>query len=191
MVALLAGTTVIACQSRDERAVRDWLDGEGFGAVVLTPRSDHPGSWNYVATRDGDACSGRISIARRLRGHSIDDQVSCRPEWNACHQNTPGTCFRLGEILEHGDRGFLDPTARDPTRATGHLTTACNADHARACNSLGVKVAAGSGTPRDPSGAVALFDKACRLGSQYGCSNLSCATTSGSDARRMLLGCAP
>ncbi len=190
MAALLAGATVIACQSRDERDVREWLDAEGFEGVRLTAPSERDAAWRYTATRNGDQCSGRIAIARRSGHHTIEDMVTCRPAWNACRHEAPTACFRLGEIFERGDPGSLDPTRSDPVRATTLFTTACNADHASACNALGVKMAAGSGTPRDPGGALALFEKACRLGSRSGCSNVSCATTSSTAASRVLLGCA-
>jgi TPR repeat protein len=88
----------------------------------------------------------------------------------ACNAGKAVKCEELAERYHQG----LENTPKDPAKAIGFLTKACDLKSGRACNNLGTAWSEGKdGAAKvDHVKAGALYKKACELKNGLGCFNL-------------------
>jgi TPR repeat protein len=119
----------------------------------------------------GRACRQGNARACVSLGRMMHDGTAARPDpmgaatmyESACLSGELEGCYELGRILR---------AAGEPRRAAKVMGQACEADHAPACETLGVMAAEGRGIKRNAARAQRLFRRACRGGQAKACTRL-------------------
>jgi TPR repeat protein len=172
LAALALGSAAFGCRRSDDQVARAGLEEEGFSEISLV--AEGPGNRLVYDVRQGDyRCQSTVRTWRHAGARSTSARHVCRLDEGLCQGGRADVCVELAEMHDRGEPDSEDPVVADAARANSLYARACEQGHGAACNTLGLRAAAGTGMPSDRPRAAHLFAEACHAGCAAGCLNLA------------------